>query len=149
MQVVYSPTHLGHDITHETYMGVAIPANEVAERAEIIRRRMAYEADPQGFAARWGAEQAALAGRLAEARQLLPEVTLPDPLLDVITTLSSEAGVRSLRADLVVNNLVGYALTQGEIFVKSDGTPWRPLVHVEDIARAYVALPRHHEPLLA
>jgi nucleoside-diphosphate-sugar epimerase len=45
-----------------------------------------------------------------------------------------------LRADLVVNNLVGYALTEGEIFVKSDGTPWRPLVHIEDIARAYVAL---------
>ncbi|HJR58959.1 MAG TPA: SDR family oxidoreductase [Vicinamibacterales bacterium] len=45
-----------------------------------------------------------------------------------------------LRADLVVNNLVGYALTQGEIFVKSDGTPWRPLVHIEDISRAYVAL---------
>jgi nucleoside-diphosphate-sugar epimerase len=45
-----------------------------------------------------------------------------------------------LRADLVVNNLVGYALTEGAIFVKSDGTPWRPLVHIEDIARAYVAL---------
>lgn len=45
-----------------------------------------------------------------------------------------------LRADLVVNNLVGYALTEGEIFVKSDGTPWRPLVHIADIARAYVAL---------
>jgi nucleoside-diphosphate-sugar epimerase len=45
-----------------------------------------------------------------------------------------------LRADLVVNNLVGYALTQGEIFVKSDGTPWRPLVHIEDISRAYLAL---------
>jgi nucleoside-diphosphate-sugar epimerase len=44
------------------------------------------------------------------------------------------------RADLVVNNLVGYALTQGEIFVKSDGTPWRPLVHIEDISRAYTAL---------
>ena len=57
-----------------------------------------------------------------------------------------------LRADLVVNNLVGYALTQGEIFVKSDGTPWRPLVHIEDISRADVALlhaPRelvHDEP---
>jgi acetoin utilization deacetylase AcuC-like enzyme len=37
MQVVYSPSHLGHDITHETFMGVAVPANEVAERAEIIR----------------------------------------------------------------------------------------------------------------
>lgn len=45
-----------------------------------------------------------------------------------------------LRADLVVNNLVGYALTQGEIYVKSDGTPWRPLVHIEDISRAYRAL---------
>ncbi len=47
---------------------------------------------------------------------------------------------RRLRADLVVNNLVGYALTQGEIYVKSDGTPWRPLVHIEDISRAYVSL---------
>jgi nucleoside-diphosphate-sugar epimerase len=45
-----------------------------------------------------------------------------------------------LRADLVVNNLVGYALTTGEVLIKSDGTPWRPLVHVEDIARAFVAV---------
>jgi acetoin utilization deacetylase AcuC-like enzyme len=37
MQVVYSSTHLAHDITHETFMGVLVPANEVAERAEIIR----------------------------------------------------------------------------------------------------------------
>ena len=37
MQVVYSPAHLGHDITTETYMGLSIPANEVAERAEMIR----------------------------------------------------------------------------------------------------------------
>jgi nucleoside-diphosphate-sugar epimerase len=45
-----------------------------------------------------------------------------------------------LRADLVVNNLVGYALTTGEILMKSDGTPWRPLVHVDDICSAYMAL---------
>jgi nucleoside-diphosphate-sugar epimerase len=45
-----------------------------------------------------------------------------------------------LRADLVVNNLVGYAVTTGEVLIKSDGTPWRPLVHVEDIARAFVAV---------
>ena len=37
MQVVYSPAHLGHDITIETYMGMPVPANEVAERAELIR----------------------------------------------------------------------------------------------------------------
>ena len=43
MRVVYTPSHLGHDITTETFMGQAIPANEVAERAEIIRRTL--EAD--------------------------------------------------------------------------------------------------------
>lgn len=45
-----------------------------------------------------------------------------------------------LRADLVVNNLVGYACTRGEVLLKSDGSPWRPLVHVEDLCRAYLAL---------
>ena len=43
MQVVYSPAHLAHDIAVETFMGVPIPANEVAERAEKIR--LALEAD--------------------------------------------------------------------------------------------------------
>ena len=47
MQVVYSPAHLGHDIDTETFMGVGVPANEVAERAEKIRT--ALEADG-GFA---------------------------------------------------------------------------------------------------
>lgn len=45
-----------------------------------------------------------------------------------------------LRGDLVVNNLVGFAVTTGEVFIKSDGTPWRPLVHIEDISRAFAAL---------
>ncbi len=51
-----------------------------------------------------------------------------------------------LRADIVVNNLVGSAFTQGEVRLKSDGTPWRPLVHAEDIAGAFLAAleaPRH------
>lgn len=46
---------------------------------------------------------------------------------------------RRLRADLVVNNLTGYAFTTGEVLIKSDGTPWRPLVHIEDISRAFLA----------
>jgi len=45
-----------------------------------------------------------------------------------------------LRADIVVNNLVGYAHTTGEILIQSDGTPWRPLVHVQDISNAMVAV---------
>ncbi len=44
-----------------------------------------------------------------------------------------------LRGDLVVNNLVGWAFTTGAVYIKSDGTPWRPLVHIEDIARAFLA----------
>ena len=45
-----------------------------------------------------------------------------------------------LRADLVVNNLVGFAYTTGEVLIASDGTPWRPLVHIEDISRAFLAV---------
>jgi nucleoside-diphosphate-sugar epimerase len=44
-----------------------------------------------------------------------------------------------LRVDVVVNNLVGYAHSTGEILIQSDGTPWRPLVHVEDISGAIIA----------
>jgi len=44
-----------------------------------------------------------------------------------------------LRGDLVVNNLVGYAVTTGEVLIKSDGSPWRPLVHLRDIAAAFIA----------
>jgi nucleoside-diphosphate-sugar epimerase len=45
-----------------------------------------------------------------------------------------------LRADVVVNNLVGYAFTTGDVLIQSDGTPWRPLVHVEDFCRAFLAV---------
>jgi nucleoside-diphosphate-sugar epimerase len=45
-----------------------------------------------------------------------------------------------LRGDLVVNNLVAYAFATGEVFLKSDGTPLRPLVHIEDISRAFLAV---------
>ncbi len=45
-----------------------------------------------------------------------------------------------LRVDVVVNNLVGYAQTTGEVLIQSDGTPWRPLVHVEDIAGAFLSV---------
>jgi nucleoside-diphosphate-sugar epimerase len=44
-----------------------------------------------------------------------------------------------LRGDLVVNNLAGYAFTTGRVLIMSDGTPWRPVVHIEDIARAFLA----------
>jgi nucleoside-diphosphate-sugar epimerase len=45
-----------------------------------------------------------------------------------------------IRFDLVLNNLTAWAFTTGRVYLKSDGSPWRPIVHVEDIARAYVAV---------
>jgi nucleoside-diphosphate-sugar epimerase len=45
-----------------------------------------------------------------------------------------------LRFDLVLNNLVAWAFTTGKVFIKSDGTPWRPIVHIGDISRAFLAV---------
>lgn len=47
-----------------------------------------------------------------------------------------------LRFDLVLNNLVAWAFTTGLVYIKSDGTPWRPIVHVTDISRAFIAVLR-------
>jgi nucleoside-diphosphate-sugar epimerase len=44
-----------------------------------------------------------------------------------------------LRFDIVLNNLVAWAVTTKRIYLKSDGTPWRPIVHIEDISRAFLA----------
>jgi nucleoside-diphosphate-sugar epimerase len=43
------------------------------------------------------------------------------------------------RFDIVLNNLVAWAFTTGRIHLKSDGTPWRPIVHIEDISRAFIS----------
>lgn len=53
-----------------------------------------------------------------------------------------------LRLDLVVNNMVGWAVTTGKIRIMSDGTPWRPLVHAEDIARAFIVVVESSEELV-
>jgi nucleoside-diphosphate-sugar epimerase len=44
------------------------------------------------------------------------------------------------RFDIVLNNLVAWAVATGRVFIKSDGTPWRPIVHIEDISRAFLAV---------
>ncbi len=45
-----------------------------------------------------------------------------------------------LRFDLVLNNLVAWAFTTGRVYIKSDGSPWRPIVHIGDISRAFIAV---------
>ncbi len=71
------------------------------ERAEVVRRRLAYEADPTGFAARYAAADAELAEQIATARAHLPKVVLSDHALQEVTTVCAAFDVDGLRADLV------------------------------------------------
>ena len=70
-------------------------------RAEVVRRRFAYDADPAGFAAAWADEEAGLAARIADARARLPHVVLSDEALRQVTAVCAAFDVDGLRADLV------------------------------------------------
>ncbi|MGW7584892.1 putative cobaltochelatase [Kitasatospora sp. NPDC054768] len=73
-----------------------------AERAEVVRRRLAYDADPTGFAERFAAEEWALAERIVAARELLSKVELTDVALRQITAVCAAFEVDGLRADIVM-----------------------------------------------
>lgn len=77
--------------------------HEKALRAEVVRRRIAFEADPAGYASAWDQRQDAQRHQLAAAQRLLPEVVLDDALLDLISHLCCEFDVASLRADIVMH----------------------------------------------
>jgi magnesium chelatase subunit D len=74
---------------------------EPTERAEVVRRRLAYEAAPEAFAAEWAASDADLAKQIAAARERLPHVVLGDHALREITTVCAAFDVDGLRADIV------------------------------------------------
>ncbi|MDZ4264231.1 MAG: magnesium chelatase subunit D family protein [Mycobacterium sp.] len=89
-------------------------SRDVDVRAEVIRARLAYEADPSGFAARHAGADADLAARIAEARAVLPDVVLPDKELRRIAALCAAFDVDGMRADLVVaRTAVAHAAWRG------------------------------------
>ncbi|MGH3734441.1 MAG: putative cobaltochelatase [Micromonosporaceae bacterium] len=77
-------------------------SREPSERAEVVRRRLAYESDPSAFATHWADADAALAAQIAEARGRLAGVGLPDSELLRIARVCAAFEVDGLRADLVV-----------------------------------------------
>lgn len=77
--------------------GTPVPS----ERAEIVRRRLAFDADPQAFLNQWQGAQQALQQRCSDARQQLAAIPLDDAALDDIAERCHAAGVDGLRADLV------------------------------------------------
>lgn len=77
-------------------------SRDVDVRVQVIRQRMAYEADPEGFAERYADADAELARRIAAARVLVDDVVLPDNELRRIAVLCAAFDVDGMRADLVV-----------------------------------------------
>lgn len=80
---------------------VTTPRDPVA-RAAIVRRRIAFDADPLAFTARWGVADRRLAARIISARERLPAVQIDDALLDLITRICVAYEVDGLRADIVI-----------------------------------------------
>jgi magnesium chelatase subunit D len=90
-------------------------------RAEIVRRRLAWEADPEGFGRAWNDQQVALRDQVLRAQGLLPKVTVADGLLLLISELCCSQGVTSLRADLVMNKAArALAALDGRTSVEPD-----------------------------
>ncbi|MFZ2530161.1 MAG: ATP-binding protein, partial [Rhodococcus sp. (in: high G+C Gram-positive bacteria)] len=79
---------------------VAAP-RDPQQRAEIVRRRLAFDADPAGFVAQWSDAEAALSDRIADARARLPRVLLTDAALVAIAEVCAAFDVDGMRADLV------------------------------------------------
>ncbi|CAD5935547.1 MULTISPECIES: putative cobaltochelatase [unclassified Streptomyces] len=77
-------------------------SRDTDERVEVVRRRLAYDDDPEGFAARWAAEETALRERIAAARALLPRVVLGDGVLRQIAATCAAFEVDGMRADIVM-----------------------------------------------
>jgi magnesium chelatase subunit D len=78
-----------------------VASREPRERAEVVRRRLGYEADPAGFCAQWSEADAEVGRRIAAAREALPKVALPDAELERIARICAAFEVDGMRADLV------------------------------------------------
>ncbi|OKI08219.1 magnesium chelatase [Streptomyces sp. CB02923] len=77
-------------------------SREPDQRVEVVRRRLAYDADPAGFGTRWAVEEGELRERIAAARALLPDVVLGDAVLRQIAAVCAAFEVDGMRADIVM-----------------------------------------------
>ena len=118
---------------------VAAPRDAVL-RAEVVRRRLAYELDPDGFATRFLGQEREYAARIAAARTVLPSVVLPDAELDRIARVCLAYGVDGMRADIVVARCaVALAAWHGRDRVTADD--------IRDAARLALPHRRRTDPL--
>ncbi|TDD11508.1 SDR family oxidoreductase [Nonomuraea deserti] len=135
---------LTYDINHHASVRLARLARDAGVR------RFLYASTCSVYGASGGDD---LLGEDAPLRPVTPyaesKVRVEDELVELADDRFTPVFLRNatafgfsprLRADIVLNNLVGHAHLTGEVRVLSDGTPWRPLVHVADIADAFAAV---------
>jgi nucleoside-diphosphate-sugar epimerase len=131
---------------------------EINHAASVRLARLAKEAGVPRFifsssCSNYGAAGDAIVDEEAELRPLTPyatsKVRVEQDVAKLADSTFSPTFLRNataygvsprLRFDLVLNNLVAWAFTTGRVHIKSDGSPWRPIVHIEDISRAFVAV---------
>jgi nucleoside-diphosphate-sugar epimerase len=132
-----------HDINHHASVRLARAAKEAGVRRFLYASTCSvYGASGEGLVT----EDAALKPQTPYAQS---KVKVEDDVAAMADDGFSPVFLRNatafgfsprLRADIVLNNLVGHAVLTGEVKVLSDGTPWRPLVHARDIAEAFLAV---------
>ncbi|WP_280399270.1 NAD-dependent epimerase/dehydratase family protein [Nocardia carnea] len=138
-------------------LGALVPeiTHDINHRAAVRLARLAKDAGVRRFlyastCSVYGAAGDELVDESAPLRPITPyaesKVRVEDDLVALADADFAPVFLRNatafgfsprLRADIVLNNLVGHAVLDGVVKVLSDGTPWRPLVHAEDIAEAF------------
>lgn len=137
-----NPT-LTYEINYHASVGLA----ELAKQAGVSRFVFASSCSNYGAGGdHWLTEKSAFNpvtpyGRSKVLAEQAISQLADDTFTPVFLRSATAYGVSArLRFDLVVNNLVAWAYTTGRVYLKSAGTSWRPFVHIEDMARAFVAV---------
>jgi nucleoside-diphosphate-sugar epimerase len=139
--------HLNPDTTYEINAYASIRLAEVAKAAGVRRFLFSSSCSLYGAAGDAAVDEASSFNPVTPygRSKIIAEEgihRLADPSFSPVSLRNATAyGISPrLRGDIVINNLVGWAHTTGEVRLQSDGRQWRPLVHVRDIAKAFVAL---------